>query len=105
MRWLVMALAVVVMLGTSARAESDLDGIQAGHDFARRICTECHLVERNETDDASYPATAFQDLANNPATTELSLRVFLNTPHRDMPNFVLTRDQADTVIDYILSLR
>jgi mono/diheme cytochrome c family protein len=105
MRWLATALATVALIEASAHAQSDSVGIEEGHELARQVCTECHLVEKNETDDVSYPATAFQDLADSPATTELSLRVFLNTPHRDMPNFVLTQTHADNVIAYILSLR
>jgi len=105
MRGLVIAFAVFALIDVSAEAQSYLVGVEEGHELARNVCTECHLVERAQTDDVSYPATAFQDIADNPAHTELSLRVFLNTPHKEMPNFVLTPAQSDNVIAYILSLR
>jgi hypothetical protein len=44
-------------------------------------------------------------VANNPARTELSLRVFLRTPHRNMPNLVLSTAETDNIIAYIHSLK
>ena len=47
------------------------------------------------------PAPAFQTIANDPAVTALSLRVFLRTPHKNMPDLVLTETETDDVIGYI----
>jgi hypothetical protein len=33
------------------------------------------------------------------------LRAFLQTPHGQMPDFTLGRDQIDDVVAYLLSLR
>ena len=33
------------------------------------------------------------------------LRVFLRTPHRDMPNFILAEEETDNIIAYIHSLK
>ena len=41
----------------------------------------------------------------DPAVTELSLRVFLQTPHRNMPNLQLSQKETDDVIGFILSLK
>jgi mono/diheme cytochrome c family protein len=35
----------------------------------------------------------------------MSLRVFLQTPHANMPNFQLSRAETDAIVAYILSLR
>jgi hypothetical protein len=40
-----------------------------------------------------------------PATTSMSLHVFLLTPHANMPNYHLTPQEIDDVVAYILSLR
>jgi hypothetical protein len=37
--------------------------------------------------------------------TEMALNVFFQTPHRAMPNLILTPDRKREVIAYILSLR
>jgi hypothetical protein len=37
--------------------------------------------------------------------TALALNVFLRTPHRSMPNLVISDGDRDNVIAYILSLR
>jgi hypothetical protein len=37
--------------------------------------------------------------------TALSLRVYLQTPHATMPNIVLTPEETDDVISYILTLK
>jgi hypothetical protein len=34
----------------------------------------------------------------------LSLRVFLRTPHATMPDLMLTPDETDDIISYILTL-
>jgi mono/diheme cytochrome c family protein len=48
---------------------------------------------------------SFLEVAAHPATTALSLRVFLQTPHATMPNLMLTPEETDDVISYILTLR
>ena len=40
-----------------------------------------------------------------PSTTELALKVFLRTSHPSMPNIVLTPEQTDNLVTYILSLK
>lgn len=79
----------------------------AGERFALKVCGECHMVASGQGGLYRADAPPFPDLALMPSTTALSLRVFLQTPHakRSMPDLVLTEDQMDNVIAYILSLR
>ena len=44
-------------------------------------------------------------IANLPSTTALSLRVFLQSSHRTMPNLIIGRADTDDLIAYILSLK
>lgn len=46
-----------------------------------------------------------QDLPGDPAMTALALRVFLTTPHENMPNLILTDAETDNVIAWILGLK
>lgn len=106
MRTILSALTVLGMaFGTSALAQ-DLPGDPiAGRDFARQICAECHFVEREWVDLYVGDAPDFVDIANGSAHTEMSLRVFFVTPHLNMPNLILSEEQTDNVISWILSLR
>jgi hypothetical protein len=50
-------------------------------------------------------APTFRAIANTPGMTALALTVFLRTPHRNMPNLIISDSDRDNVIAYILSLR
>ncbi len=50
-------------------------------------------------------APPFQAVANDPAASEVSLRVFLRSPHENMPDLMLSDEETDNVVTYILSLR
>lgn len=94
---LALALAAPVAAQTSGNAI-------AGHTLARAWCASCHLIAPGEGR-ASDAAPAFEAVARRASTTETSLRVFLQTPHRQMPNYTLTRQETDDVVAYILGLR
>jgi cytochrome c len=76
----------------------------SGHRLADAWCNECHAIEAMTAGNADA-APAFAAIANQPSTTELSLKVFLRTSHRSMPNLVIAPDQADDLVNYILSLK
>jgi mono/diheme cytochrome c family protein len=77
----------------------------AGRQLAEAQCAECHQVEGRAVTRLDQAAPAFADIADQISTTELSLRAFLRTPHPNMPNFRLTREETDDVVAYILSLK
>ena len=104
MRLFIIALAAAALPG--AVASQDLQGDPAaGLEFARAICADCHDVERDWDDLAAFYGPAFIDIAAMPSTTELSLKVFLRSPHENMPNLILSEQDRDDVISYILSLK
>ena len=93
------------LLTTTALA-TDLPGdAVAGEKMARGLCAQCHWVAEDQKHFPVEDAPAFQDLAENPAITELALRAFFQTPHRSMPNLMLSPQETDDIISYILSLR
>lgn len=77
----------------------------AGRTLAREICSLCHDVEPRWMEGAAFYGPAFADIAATPGLTAMRLRVFLRTPHIEMPDLVLTEQEADDVISYILSMR
>jgi len=102
-----MALVVLLFIrppGASAATLSE-DSVAAGHRLAEAWCKECHAIEAIPTRPATSTAPDFADIAGHPSTTALSLKVFLRTSHPSMPNIVIAPDQADELVDYILSLK
>ncbi len=108
--------SLVGFLATSAVAEgvSDKNSIDAGRKLALAVCSTCHVVAA----DQEFPpqliqhTPSFEEIANRPNTTAISLGRFITTTHWDqktipmtMPNFMLMDKQKDNAISYILSLR
>jgi len=99
-------LAAILSGAHPAGAANDIPGdVAEGRTLAGKVCARCHNVRRNGDLSPLPDAPPFQVVANAPSTTQLSLRVFLQTPHRRMPDFHLTSQERDDVISYILSLR
>jgi cytochrome c len=80
----------------------NLGDVDRGRTLAKAWCAECHLVEKGTF---GIFAADFVEVANLPSTTALSLRVFLQSSHKEMPNFSLKPAEADDIIAYILSLK
>ncbi|MFM7343954.1 MAG: c-type cytochrome [Tagaea sp.] len=95
--------ALAAVWAVPAGAQSTGNAL-AGQTLARQWCASCHLISGTEgrTSDAAPP---FEAVARRASTTETSLWVFLQTPHRQMPNYTLTRQETDDVVAYILGLR
>jgi mono/diheme cytochrome c family protein len=95
------------VLGMSAAlqplaAQKSPGRVEAGRNLAIQWCTGCHAVEPNTV--GSFGAD-FAEIAKLPSTTALSLKVFLQTSHPNMPNFILQPDEANDIAAYILSLK
>jgi cytochrome c len=78
--------------------------VAEGHRLAQAWCQSCHAVEPGM---AGFfdEAPSFQSIADRSGTTALSLKVFWQTSHQNMPNLVIAQGQADVLSAYILSLR
>jgi mono/diheme cytochrome c family protein len=96
------ALVVGPLAGSTAAAQ-EVGDVRKGLVFAQKVCAECHGVAPGQLVPAAAPT--FRAIANTPGMTALALTVFLRTPHRDMPNLVISDADRDNVIAYILSLR
>ena len=106
MRDLAFILIAIFSLAPLSVSSQTLSGnISEGRALGRTVCAECHRVEKGQAATTSSPAPAFQAIANDPSATAIGLRLFLGTPHRNMPNLMLTEAEADDIIVYILSLK
>lgn len=88
--------------GAAAQAQQPMAG--EGLRVARQWCASCHIVSRDMPPPATDAAPTFAGIAARPTTTETSLRVFLQTPHANMPNWQLSRAELDVLVAHILSL-
>jgi len=72
--------------------------------IATELCGDCHEVRAPFPAFYRYPPT-FEEIAKRPSTTRLALKVFLQSNHTIMPNFIVSKSDADDIIAYILSLK
>ncbi len=105
MRSVLLILTALALTGSPAHGDSGPGDTARGRALAKQVCATCHRVDKGQKTPKLSPVKAFQEVADNPARTALSLRVFLRTPHRNMPNLLLTQAETDNVIAYILSLK
>jgi mono/diheme cytochrome c family protein len=92
-------LPLLLMPAAGSQAE-----LAAGKLLADKWCAECHGVRPNRLG-LNLSAPTFSDLADEPSITEYSLRALLRSPHETMPQIILTPDQTDDIVGYILSLK
>jgi mono/diheme cytochrome c family protein len=92
------------LVGGHAGAEELPGDPQAGAEVARGICASCHVVADDQMIDPGV-GPSFFEVAEHPGTTALSLRAFLQTPHATMPNLMLTPQETDDLISYLLMLK
>jgi len=101
-------LGLLVLVATLSAAATGLaqsvGDAQVGRDVAASLCSPCHQIDGVARDPNRVPP-GFGAIADMASQTELSLRVFLQTPHGDMPRYQLSKNEIDDIIAYILSLR
>lgn len=74
--------------------------ISSGRQIAATLCSPCHEISGK-----TKVGPSFEDIANLPSTTAISLKAFLRSNHSNMPNFIISSADTDDVIAYILSLK
>lgn len=94
-----LAIASLPAVAGGAAGQSAGDSWE-GRALAERSCAACHAIAPERPG-----APSFFEIANRPETTIPRLRVFLRTPHDRMPAIVLSADEIEDVIAFILILR
>jgi cytochrome c len=105
---IVIALCAAVLLLLRVQAASgaapDQTDAARGHVLAQAWCASCHAVEKF-TIPSDHRAPAFTAIAAMRSMTPLAIRVFLQSSHEPMPNFILKKQDIDDLAAYITSLR
>lgn len=102
----VVGLAMLASFAISAHAQDSGGDPATGRAFALQTCTPCHLVAPDQLSPPRFAkAPSFDAIANTLAMTASALHAFLASPHPTMPNLILSPQETDDVVAYILSLR
>ncbi len=104
MRMSYLSLAIVMAAVAPACAQ-ELGNLQAGRVLAAQVCAVGHAVGAEDSTSPNPRAPRFEAVAATPGMTAAALNAFLHTSHRSMPNILLSEEQANGVIAYILSLK
>ena len=100
-----LSLAIIgLALATQSAQTQEAGDLRRGRVLARQVCTECHAVRRGDVRSPNSSSPSFVIIASTPGMTT-ALNAFLHTSHRSMPNLILTADQTNGIIAYILSLK
>jgi mono/diheme cytochrome c family protein len=102
MRPALLSTLVVLAIGTGAQAAQDPRLVQQGRLLAQSLCADCHTFGADRRSDRLPPD--FRDVGAMPQTTALSLRVFLKSPHANMPDIILEPAQINALSAFILDL-
>lgn len=94
-----------IVLSTVPVAAQEPGDATRGAVYAERTCARCHGIGPGEKFSPVPGLAPFKLIANTPGMTATALSVFLRTPHKDMPNFMIEASDRADVIAYIMALR
>jgi mono/diheme cytochrome c family protein len=81
----------------------DIGDVAAGRRIASSLCSPCHRIDAQDREPGRVPPD-FGAVADMKPQTPTVLRIFLQTPHGNMPRYQMTDAEIDDVIAYIRSL-
>lgn len=96
--------ACMTMVAVAPASSQTFGDASAGRAIAATFCAQCHRISALDRDTDRMPPD-FAAVANMPSFTELSMRVFLQTPHGQMPRYQFSQNELDDIIAYLASLK
>ena len=78
---------------------------QRGYELAARLCTNCHVIDRQASGTIRTDVPSFPAIANRPEATAEHLAGKIIVPHPAMPGVPLTVAEIRDIVAYILSLK
>ena len=100
------SIAIVALVGlTSHTVAQEPGNPKKGAVLAQSVCAQCHGVKAGQLRSSDPMAPSFSSVAKAPGMTDTALRVWLQSSHPSMPNFVLTNKEINNIVAYILSLK
>jgi mono/diheme cytochrome c family protein len=89
----------------SSLAQPGLANPQRGHELATRLCTNCHVVDRQPSSTMRADVPTFAAIADRPGSTAEHLAGRIIVPHPAMPGVPLTAAEIRDIVAYIVSLK
>jgi mono/diheme cytochrome c family protein len=86
-----MAFVALIWALAPVNAAEQAGLVEDGRRIAREACADCHLVEGAGKPRSEAPA--FAAVAAMPSTTSTAIKVFLKTPHANMPTLHTERSR------------
>ena len=94
------ALAGTILVATLAASPGFAADAKRGATLAQTWCASCHMISPVQTrGDADVPS--FASIAKRPKFDAKAVAYFLLNPHPPMPNFSLSRSEANDLAAYI----
>jgi mono/diheme cytochrome c family protein len=101
-----LALPLLALMAAVPSAHADdIGNATRGLTYAQAHCAGCHAILFDDVVSPNPDSPAFKAVADTPGITRTALSVFLQSPHPTMPNLILSGEDADDLIAYILSLK
>jgi mono/diheme cytochrome c family protein len=94
----------MAVLGSGPVQAQSIGDLTAGRMIAATLCVQCHRITGSDNDPDRTPPD-FGAVANMRSFTALSMRVFLQTPHGQMPRYQFNQTEMDDIVAYLSSLR
>jgi mono/diheme cytochrome c family protein len=98
------AFAMSAVVSHTALAQEPGDAGK-GLAYVTQVCAQCHAVRPGDKFSPNPKAPSFEDIAKTSGVTGISLAASLHSIHENMPAFVLSMNERDNIIAYILSLK
>jgi cytochrome c len=96
--------SIIMGLSTSSAQQGPGDP-RRGHEIAARVCTNCHVIDRQTSSPVRVDVLSFPAIANRPGATAEHLAGKIIIPHPAMPGVPLTVSEIRDVVAYIVSLK
>ena len=102
---ILVVIATVLAVGLPSLALAvEIGDVGIGKEFAAKNCAECHAIEGKNAISPNPDAPSFSAVSAMPSTTRMALEVWMKSTHPTMPNLILSAEETDNVVAYILSL-
>lgn len=99
------ATAIALLLPLAPASAETGGDIAKGFAYAGTRCANCHSILPLQSVSPVAEAPPFKAIADTRGMTETALAVWFRTPHPTMPNLIITGEDMDNVIAYIVSLK
>jgi mono/diheme cytochrome c family protein len=100
----ILLLTLMTVANLTGAVAQEIGNVEAGGEYAIDHCARCHAVDANTMRSPNPQATPFAQIAVTPGMNARALKAWLTSVHKDMPDFIIEKNDIDDLIAYILSL-